>query len=52
MYKRQGVTNAAGKATLTYTVAVPAGSHLIRAEFAGDTILVASFATGTLTVKP
>ena len=45
-------TDASGKATLSYTASLAAGSHALRAEFAGDTILNASAATATLTVTP
>ncbi len=44
-------TDASGVATLSYTIDVPAGTHTIGADFAGDAYYAASSGTGTLTVS-
>ena len=45
-----GITNAAGVATAPYSIALPAGTYTIAADFAGDADYTTANNTGTLTV--
>ncbi|HYF91332.1 MAG TPA: Ig-like domain repeat protein, partial [Symbiobacteriaceae bacterium] len=47
-----GTTDAAGVATVTYTIAKSVGTHTIVASFAGDADISAATGNGTLTVTP
>ncbi|HWI66075.1 MAG TPA: Ig-like domain repeat protein, partial [Symbiobacteriaceae bacterium] len=44
------LTDAAGLATVDYTIAVPSGNHTIGARFAGDATITAISSSGQLTV--
>ncbi len=44
------ITDASGVASLSYTIAQPAGSYTVQATFAGDSLWIGATGSGTLTV--